>query len=160
MKEWWDSLQARERYVVLIGLGMLALIILYLIIWMPIQKSLDEKRTRVENKQETVIWMAQKKQEVEQLKRLNPNLFNQVTDKRSLLAIVDTGAKQMGVREAIKRIEPKGDDKVQVWLEDIVFNRLIVLLGELDRRNHIQVADVSLNKAELGKVSGNITLNK
>ena len=160
MKDWWDSLQVRERYIVSVGLGILALVILYFMLWMPIQNSIDEKRTRVENKQETVAWMTQKKQEVEHLKRINPNLFNKAIDKRSLLAIVDTGAKQMGVREAIKRIEPKGDDKVQIWLEDIVFNRLIVLLGELDRRNHIQIADVSLNKAELGKVSGKITLNK
>lgn len=160
MKEWWDSLQSRERYIVFIGIGILTLIVLYFMLWMPIHKTLDEKKMRVEAKQETVVWMAQKKQEVEHLKRLNPNLFNQATDNRSLLAIVDTGAKQMGVREAIKRIEPKGEDKVQLWLEEIVFNRLIVLLGELNRRNHIRIADVSLNKAELGKVSGNITLNK
>ena len=107
------------------------------------------------------MWMTQKKQEVDHLKRINPNLFNQATDKRSLLAIVDTGAKQMGIRSSITRITPKGDEQVQIALEDMVFDRLIVLLGELNRRNHILVTSTSLAKSnQIGKVTGKITLSK
>jgi general secretion pathway protein M len=105
--------------------------------------------------------MLQKKQEVDHLKRINPNLFNKSSDNRSLLAVVDTGAKQMGIRSSITRIEPKGEDTVQIWLEDIAFDYLIVLLGELERRNNIQITDASFNRLEqVGKVSGKVTLIK
>ena len=159
MKDWWENLQTRERYMVLVASTLVVLTILYYAIWSPITSSRDSKETRVDAKRDTVVWMLTKKQEVEHLKRINPNLFNPSNDSRSLLAIVDTGAKQMGIRPAIKRIEPKGDDSVQLWLEDIAFDYLIVLLGELERRNNISVADASFNRSEnIGKVTGKVTL--
>ena len=161
MKEWWDSLQAKERLMATIGGIFVAIVILYLLVWSPIADSRDNKKMRVENKRETLTWMSQKRQEVEHLKRINPNLFNQATDNRSLLAIVDTGAKQMGIRSSITRIDPDGENKAQIWLEDMSFDYLIVLLGELERRNHVQVADASLSKSEqIGKVSGKVTLTR
>ena len=159
MRDWWDTLQSRERYLVSAAAVLIALAILYLAIWSPIASSRDNKQKRVEAKRETVAWMLQKKQEVEHLKRINPNLFNRTSDSRSLLAIVDTGAKQMGIRSAITRIEPKGDDSAQIWLEDMAFDYLIVFLGELDRRSNIDVADASFNRsAQVGKVTGKVTL--
>ena len=161
MMDWWNSLQARERLIVASGAILLIVAMLYLFAWSPIVDSRDNKKMRIDNKRETLTWMTQKKQEVEHLKRINPSLFNQATDRRSLLAIVDTGAKQMGVRASITRIEPNGEDAVQIWVENIIFDRLVVLLGELDRRNHIQVSDVSLNKSEeIGKVTGKVTLTR
>lgn len=161
MKDWWDSLQAKERLVAAAGIIVVAIAIFYLAIWSPIAGSRDNKKMRVENKRETLVWMTQKRQEVEHLKRINPNLFNQATDKRSLLTIVDTGAKQMGIRSSITNISPKGDDKVQIALEDMVFDRLIVLLGELNRRNHILVTGTTLTKSDqIGKVTGSVALTK
>ncbi len=161
MKDWWETLQTRERYMVLAASALVGIAILYFAIWSPVSSSRDNKQNRVEAKRDTVVWMLQKKQEVEHLKRINPNLFNRSNDSRSLLAVVDTGAKQMGIRPAITRIEPKGDDSVQLWVEDIAFDYLIVLLGELDRRNNINVADASFERSEqIGKVSGKVTLTK
>lgn len=161
MKDWWETLQSRERYMVLVAAALVSIAILYLAIWSPIASSRDSKQKRVEAKRDTVVWMNQKKQEVGHLKRINPNMFNRSNDSRSLLAIVDTGAKQMGIRPAITRIEPKGDDKVQLTMEDIAFDYLIVLLGELERRNNIAVADASFNRSEqVGKITGKVTLTR
>ena len=161
MNDWWATLQPRERLIVAAGVIFVIASVIYLFAWSPIVESRDNKKMRIDNKREILTWMTQKKQEVEHLKRINPNLFNQVSDRRSLLAIVDTGAKQMGIRNSITRIEPNGEDAVLIWLEDMIFDRLIVLLGELNRRNHIQVNDVSLNKSDqVGKVSGKVTLTR
>ena len=161
MKDWWETLQSRERYMVLIAAVLVSIAILYLAIWSPIASSRDSKQKRVEAKRETVAWMSQKKQEVEHLKRINPNMFNSASDGRSLLAIVDTGAKQMGIRPAITRIEPKGEDSVHLYVEDMAFDYLIVLLGELERRNSIEVVDASFNRSDqIGKITGKVTLNR
>jgi type II secretory pathway component PulM len=161
MKDWWENLQSREGYIVLAGAVLVSITILYFAIWSPIASSRDTKQQRVEAKRDTVIWMSQKKQEVEHLKRINPNMFKQVTDGRSLLAIVDTGAKQMGIRPAITRIEPKGEDSVHLFVEDMAFDYLIVLLGELKRRNNIEVADASFNRSDqIGKITGKVTLTR
>lgn len=161
MNEWWETLQSRERYMVLITAVLVSVAMLYFAIWSPIASSRDTKQKRIEAKRETVAWMSQKKQEVEDLKSINPNLFNRASDARSLLAIVDAGAKQMGIRPAITRIEPKGEESVQIWLENMTFDSLIVLLAELERRNNIEVTDASLNRSDqIGKVTGKVTLNR
>ena len=161
MKDWWDTLQAKEQLMTSLGAIVVVIAILYLVVWSPIAESRNNKIMRVESKRETLAWMSQKRLEVEHLKRINPNLFNQAMGNRSLLAIVDTGAKQMGIRNSITRIAPNGEDKVQISLENTAFDQLIVLLGELERRNHIQVAGTSLNKSEqIGKVSGSVTLSR
>ena len=161
MKDWWEGLQSRERYMVLIATVLVFLTTVYLTIWSPIVSSLDTKQNNIETKLKTVAWMSEKKQEVENLKRINPNLFNRTSDNRSLLAIVDTGAKKMGIRSSITRIEPKGDDSVQVWIENIAFDYLIALLGELERKNNIEVVNASLNRSDqAGKVTGKISLNR
>lgn len=161
MKDWWETLQSRERYMVLIAAVLVSITILYFVIWSPIASSRDTKQTRVEAKRDTVAWMSQKKQEVEHLKRINPNMFNSASDGRSLLSIVDTGAKQMGIRPAITRIEPKGEDSVQLYVEDMAFDYLIVLLGELERRNNIDIADAAFNRSDqIGKITGKVTLNR
>ncbi len=95
------------------------------------------------------------------MKRINPNIFNSATHERSLLAIVDKSAKQMGVRPSIKRIEPKGENRVQLYVENIAFDYLIVLLGELERRNNIEVTDALFNRSDqVGNISGRVTLNR
>ena len=161
MREWWDTLQPRDRTMSLIGAIVVVIALLYLAHWTPLASSRNNKETRVENKRETLMWMAQKKQEIDHLKKINPNLFNQATDSRSLLAIVDKSAKQIGTRSSITRIDPDGDNKVSIWVENISFDHLIVLLGELERRNYVQVADASLNRSDqIGKVSGKVSLSR
>ncbi|MBT8124987.1 MAG: type II secretion system protein M, partial [Gammaproteobacteria bacterium] len=41
MKDWWETLQSRERYMVLIATVLVSLAILYLAIWSPIASSRD-----------------------------------------------------------------------------------------------------------------------
>ena len=74
MKDWWESLQSRERYMVLVAGALVLLTLLYFAIWSPIASSRDSKQARVDAKRDTVVWMLTKKQEVEHLKRINPNL--------------------------------------------------------------------------------------
>lgn len=161
MKNWWVKLQQREQTVILIGSFILILAFLYFVIWSQIVLDYNNKASRVDNKRETLNWISQRKEELEHLKRINPNLFNQATDNRSLLAIVDASAKQIGTHSSITQIDPDGENKVSVWVENISFDHLIILLGELERRNHIEVASLDLNKSQpIGKVSGVVTLIK
>ncbi len=68
INDWWDALQLRERYMVLFAAMLVALSIIYLAIWSPIATNRDSKLKRVEAKRDTVVWMNQKKQEVEHFK--------------------------------------------------------------------------------------------
>ena len=101
MREWWDNLQSREQNYVLIASVVVVLFLLYLLAWAPLVKARDNKHQQVENNQQLLAWMTSKSNEVKQLKLTNPNLLKSDA-KRSLLAIVDSLAKQLGLRTGHK----------------------------------------------------------
>lgn len=159
MKEWWDNLQTREQNFVLIASVVGVLFLLYLLAWAPLVKARDNKYQQVENNQQLLTWMTSKSNEVKQLKLTNPNLRSDA--KRSLLAIVDSLAKQLGLRTAIKRIEPDGPHTATIWIEEMNFDALIALLGQLDKRSNVKVKEADVSRLENpGVVKAKVVLKR
>ena len=160
MKDWWDSLQSREQNFVLIASVVVVLFLLYLLAWSPLVEARDNKRIQVESNQQLLAWMTTKSNEVKQLKLTNPNLLSSDA-KRSLLAIVDGMAKQLGLRTAIKRIEPDGPHAATIWIEEMNFDALIALLGQLDKRSNIKVQQADVARLDKpGVVKAKVVLKR
>ena len=160
MKDWWDNLQSREQNFVLIASVVVVLFLLYLLAWSPLVKARDNKRIQVESNQQLLTWMTTKSNEVKQLKLTNPNLLKSGS-KRSLLAIVDGLAKQLGLRTAIKRIEPDGPHAATIWIEEMNFDALIALLGQLDKRSNVKVKQADVTRLDKpGVVKAKVVLKR
>ena len=160
MKEWWDNLQAREQNIVLIASVVVVLFMLYLFAWSPLVEARDNKRIQVESNQQLLAWMSSKSNEVKQLKLTNPNLLKPDA-KRSLLAIVDGLAKQLGLRTAIKRIEPDGPHSATIWIDEMNFDALISLLGQLDKRSNVKVKQANVTRLDKpGVVKAKVVLKR
>ena len=160
MKEWWNNLATREQKLVLVATIVVFVFLIYLFVWSPLVDARNSKRQYVENQQQLLSWMTAKSNEVKQIKLTNPNLLKSDT-KRSLLAIVDSLSKQMGLRPAINRIEPDGPHKATIWIEEMNFDALITMLGELDRRSSVKVREASVTKLEKpGVVKAKIVLKR
>ena len=160
MKDWWDSLQSREQNFILIASVVVVLFLLYLLAWSPLVEARENKRIQVESNQQLLAWMTTKSNEVKQLKLTNPNLLSSDA-KRSLLAIVDGMAKQLGLRTAIKRIEPDGPHAATIWIEEMNFDALIALLGQLDKRSNIKVQQADVARLDKpGVVKAKVVLKR
>lgn len=160
MKDWWENLQSREQNMVLLATIVVGIFLFYLIAWAPLVTARDNKRQQVENNQQLLSWMTVKSSEIKQLKLTNPNLLNR-DNKRSLLAIVDSLANQLGLRAAIKRIEPDGPHNATIWIEEMNFDALIHLLGQLDKRSNVKVKQADVSKLDQpGVVKAKIVLRR
>ncbi|MGD8483273.1 MAG: type II secretion system protein GspM, partial [Thioalkalispiraceae bacterium] len=77
----------------------------------------------------------------------------------SLLTIIDQTTVKLDVRSFIRRIDPEGKDRVQIWLERINFDDLVHLLNILKRNHNINVESLSINRqSEQGQVDARITV--
>lgn len=160
IQAWWDNLQARERMFVLVAAIVVFGFLAYNLTWAPLATARDDKLQQVQNKRELLAWMQTKSGEVKQLRLTNPNLLSSSRD-RSLLAVVDSTAKQLGLGQSIKRIEPSGKESVNLWIEDMPFDSLMILLGQLDKRDNIRVTEASLsNQDGPGLISAKISLGR
>ena len=147
MKDWWNNLQTREQNYVLIAGVALILFLFYTLAWSPLAEARENKRMRVQNNQELLSWMKAKSTELKQLKLTNPNLLKS-DSKRSLLAIVDSLANRLGVRSTIKQIKPDGPHAVTVYMDEIDFDALVTMLGQLNKNSNVKVHEANITKLD------------
>ena len=158
IKDWWQNLQTREQQLVLFGSIAVSVLLFYSLAWSPLVNARDIKQQQVENNQELLAWMKTKSAEVKQLGLSNPQALRSDSN-RSLLAIVDSLANQLGLRSSIRQIEPNGQNNVTIWMDEIEFDALITMLGQLEKRSDVMVIEASINRLDqLGFVKARIQL--
>ena len=146
MKEWFDSLDPRERKVVTIGAIMLLLLSVYFLAWEPFSSKLDKLRKSSVANERTLSWMKQTSLEVKRLQRNSGGPKN--LSGQSLLGLIDKTAKQHKLADAIKRVQPDGKTKALVRLESASFNNMILWLEQLQLRQGIEIVSSDIERQE------------
>lgn len=160
MKEFYENMSVSERRTFLVGGAALVLILIYGVIWLPLQRSVVLQQEMVIKNQALVTWMQNASADVRALIGSAPAMRTERGDS-SLLALVDTTAKQSNLGTAVRRVEPKGKDEVRVRLEAAAFDDMIRWLTELQLRYGIQTESVSVDRQPSpGRINANLTLKE
>ena len=138
MKEWFASLEQRERHLVTGGAVLLALMLMYLAVWEPLTNTVDNLRVSTAEQESTLQWMRQAAQEIKKLRGTGSNRAKS-TGSQSLLSVVDSTAKSGSLGAALKRVQPDGEKRVRVWMEAANFDDVIKWLVLLDSRYGVGV---------------------
>lgn len=155
--EWLDSKEPRERLILIAGAILLCLFLIYGLIMQPLASGLDKRERLLEQQRETLAWMNQSASEIKTLKRFSSNKPG-TDSKQSLLSTVDRTAKAVLPREAIRRVEPQGNNQVQLWVEKAPFDPLLQWISTLQQRYAITVSSISIDRQEQGIVNARISL--
>ncbi len=155
MKEWLDSLQPRERHLLLAGLIALTLMIFYLAVWQPISRHYTQLEQRVTQQRETLRWMEQMQPRILALRGASPPT---VASGQSLLTVIDQTAKRNQLGSVVKRIEPAGQSTARVWVEQAQFDSLVLWFDMLQKNYGIRVHNITMEREAIpGSVSARIT---
>lgn len=160
MKEWFNNLQTRERNLVLGAALILAVLLIYLLLWEPVTNKVAGLKSSVASQQAQLAWMQQANQEIKALQQgTRPRrAFNQGI---SLINAVENSAKKSGVRETITRTEPQGSDKITVELRGTEFDRLVDWIGVLTNQYSAQVTQFSASRTDIkGRVDARLILSR
>ena len=157
MKEWFLGLEPRERKLVAGGMAVLALLMLYVMVWEPVVGGYSTLRENVAAQKQTLAWMQESAVKVQSLRRASSGSSRGLAG-RSLLAVVDQSARSDGLGSAIKRIEPDGTKGVKVWLEAVGFDPMILWLGKLTKTYRIETSIISIEPQGAGRVDARLTL--
>lgn len=158
MKDWFNNLETRERRILIAGGLGLAIILIYFMGWDPLKQKVDNLEQQVAAQRGTLQWMEQAAQEVRLLSAQGqrPSL---PSGGQSLLALVDTTAKNAGLSGAVKRLQPEGDNSVRVWMEQASFDALVLWLGKLANNYGIEASSLNIERqATAGQVNARLTL--
>ena len=138
MKAWFENLDTREQRLLMGAAVILAVLILYLAIWEPLQKGVASLQSSTSAQRATLEWMRGAAQEVALLRGQNSGSTRPASG-QSLLSLVDRTAKARRLGEALKRVQPDGERQVRVWLEGAKFDDLIGWLVTLDANQGVHI---------------------
>ena len=148
------NLTPREQ-LIYFGGAAAVLLILYLSLWLPVQRELSRLRTAVPQEKSQLAQMQVQAMEVNQL-RASGRL---PTAGGNLLARLEQSATASGIRSRITRMEPDGSNGARLSLDSVDFNALIGWLGNLQTQGGVRVEKATFEaQATAGTVSARLVL--
>ncbi len=145
-KSRWYGLQTREQQLLRYSAVILGLLLFYLLIIDPVYSSRDDAEQRLHSTQEAFSVVQQ------QASDLKASLSNPgSSESGSLLTQVESSAQQEGLRSALKRLQPSGNNQIQVSLEGASYQQLMQWLSNLHQQGvKAQRVDIQVDrKSEL-----------
>ncbi|MDJ0807231.1 MAG: type II secretion system protein M [Gammaproteobacteria bacterium] len=147
MKQWWLSRTPQDKLALIVTAAAVTVLLLYLLIWLPFEKSVDKKADLVESQRATLLWMRESAAEINLLKE-RAKVNRRSGSNEALLTLVDRTAKKNQLRQFIQRLKPDGARTVQIWVEQAPFDSLIQWLGILVNQYGILLESVSIERQD------------
>ncbi len=155
MKEWFQSLNERERLMVLGGGMVVLILLLYAMIWRPVMQGVVNQRAELERANKLLVWMKKSISDVRAQEGPGRGGAPRPPG-QSLLSLIDSTAKTSGFGAQVKRVKPDGENKVQIWIDDVSFDKVIAWLQGLQELYGIQITGTSIDR---GNVDGQVNVN-
>lgn len=160
MRDWFESLAERERLFVVAAGVLLAFAVLYLVVWMPLDRAQRNLEASVDNWGVSLAELRDLKGSVATADsgRTAPSDLNQ-----SLVVIVDNTLRQRALYSSLQRSQPTAGNGIRVEFENAAFDDLVLWLGDLASRYGLQVQSGSFSAASRqydGRVNSTLTLER
>ena len=152
----FDQLPTRDRRALQLLGTVLAIFLLYFLIWRPAHLYAVESQRDLASAQDLVSWIHAHESEARALAG-HGQKGTQVVDSRALLSTVTQSAQKAGL--PLQRFEPSGENQMRVWLDNVPFTRVAGWLEQLASQYGIHVDQASIDRAqEPGLITARFTL--
>ena len=140
LRDQWSKLSSSERRLVIATGAVLGVILLYMLVWNPLQKELTRLRVSVPEERAQLQQMRDQAAAIQPLRAR----IGSAPATGALVSVVDQSASARGVRGFISRLELDGTG-VSIVAEAMPFNNLITWLTELQDRHALVVENTSID---------------
>ena len=145
IKQWFLSKEPHEKRLLISAGSVMAVLLVYTLIWAPISNGIEKKRVNVIKQRDVLAWMSQAAIEIKS-KEGAVKSDSESSKGKSLLAVVDTSAREERLRDMIKRVEPEGNNEVKIWFEEVPFDLLIKWLDTIARKQGVHVVTLTVQE--------------
>ncbi|MEW5791603.1 MAG: type II secretion system protein GspM [Pseudomonadota bacterium] len=156
LKSLWQARNPRERWLIGVGLPLLVLSLLYVYLWMPLDKERQRLRQSVPALRIASQKLQQQAQEAQSLKQRVPQ--GQDAAPADLAAMLRQSAASQGLREP--QVTQASAEQLRVSLAEADFGALIRWLEFLQSQHGLRAQALEIKAlSEQGKVAAQVTLS-
>ncbi len=141
VRDRWNKLAPGERRLAMAVGAVLGVALLYMLLWMPVQKELARLRVSVPEERAQLQQMRAQAASIKPLRARTDS----APAAGMLLSVVDQSASARGVRGFISRLEADGGSGVQLTADAVPFNTFISWLAELQDNHALVVESTSMD---------------
>ena len=160
MKNWFNSLQTREKQLMIAATVVVVLFIFYLFIWLPIDKNTQRLNRQLASQKITLAAMQQMAPRIRTLQQSGSKSARRSSNASLTALIYQTGQSRLKGAQ-LKRVEEGQQHSVRVWIEKVAFDDMLFWLESLRNQYGIDVDSiVAEREAEPGLVNVRLTLKQ
>ena len=160
IQNWFESLQSRERLMVVITSIVLITTLFYVMVWEPIYKGLDDALLKQTSQQNIVVWMQQAAREVKTLRASG------VTNKRKksnapVTLTLEQTATNAGVKNKLGKLESSGKNSARARLDNVAFNQMMLWINTVEQSFGIIATTVTIESTDIpGIVNARLSFSR
>ncbi|GFE83473.1 hypothetical protein GCM10011487_54730 [Steroidobacter agaridevorans] len=159
LKDKFNSLQPRERIIVIAGAILVLVVAVYVLALAPLYSAVNAQAKRVAQKEGDLAWMRSVAGEVAVLSANAPSRPGPSSE--SMVVLIDRTARECGLGASLTGQTPNGERGIRVRLEGAEFDKLMVCLGTLQQVHSVDVESASIDRtAKPGLVNANLVLTR
>ncbi len=157
MREWLESLQPRERWMVFGCAAFVALVVLYLAVLRPLYGGVSHAETRIQEKRQLLADIKSAAAQV----RSGGRAVRVIDTSQSLVVVVDQTTRKSGLAGVLKRNQPNGENGIRVRFDDAPFDQVLSWLGNVQGDYGLSIVSASFDGgAQIGQVTANLVLER
>jgi len=160
IQHWYQGLQQRERQLVLAASTVIIITLLYLIIWEPIHKGIEDQTQKYQTQVDIIDWMQTAAIEVRTLKASGASK-RRTNNSQPVTLLVETSAATAGLKPYLTKLESTSDKGARVTIDAASFDQVLLWLNTLQTQYGISVSSASLERDDkAGAVNARMTLDR
>ncbi len=161
MKDWFESLEIRERWFVAVGAFVVAVALMYGMVWAPLDAKHAVLKGDVDNWQRSLAELRPLRSAISTGNQ--PQSNSNASAQLSPIIIVDQTLRSRGLDRYRQRSQPTANNGIRVEFENVAFDELVLWLGDLSDQYAMHVQAGSFNRtsqASQGRINATITLER
>ena len=160
LRNWFDSLQPRERVMVLVTALVLVVTLFYVVVWEPLHKGLQQELEKRDNLQKSLAWMQGAAQEVRALRAAGVS-GQRRNNKVPVSLTIEKTAASSGITSKLGKLESSGKNSARARLDNVDFNQMILWLNTVEQTYGIAASSVNIESTDKpGLVNARITFSR
>jgi general secretion pathway protein M len=161
VKDWFDSLETRERWFVSVGGVVVVIALVYGLAWAPLEKKHATLTADVDSWQRSLAELRPLRVTASGNGQNRPAPV--IGAQQSPIIIVDQTLRSRGLDRYRQRSQPTANNGIRVEFENVAFDELVLWLGDLSDQYGMHVQAGSFGKTTQvgpGRINATLTLER